>query len=167
VQSLFYYHFLTSKWSTATGMDSTDRKIINRIQTHFPIDSRPYQKIGQDLNLTEEEVIRRVENLKQNGIIRRIGGNFGPYNLGFFSTLCAASVPDDKIDIFTKTVNAYTGVTHNYMREHRYNIWFTFIASSRHIIEQSLKTIARDTGVTDILDLPATDLFKISANFKV
>ena len=167
MQSLFYYPFLTSKWSTATGMDSTDRKIINRIQTHFPIDSRPYQKIGQDLNLTEDEVIHRVENLKRNGIIRRIGGNFGPYNLGFFSTLCAASVPDDKIDLFTETVNAYTGVTHNYMREHRYNIWFTFIASSRQIIEQSLETIIRDTGVTDILDLPATDLFKISANFKV
>ncbi len=167
MQSLFYYLFPTSKWSTATGMDSTDRKIINRIQTHFPIDSRPYQKIGQDLNLTEGEVIRRVENLKQNGIIRRIGGNFGPYKLGFFSTLCAASVPEHTIDLFTETVNAYTGVTHNYMREHHYNIWFTFIANSRQIIEQSLETIARDTGVTDILNLPATDLFKISANFKV
>ena len=148
-------------------MDSTDRKIINRIQTHFPIDSRPYRKIGQDLNLTEDEIIRRVENLKRNGIIRRIGGNFGPYKLGFFSTLCAASVPENKISLFTETVNAYTGVTHNYMREHHYNIWFTFIANSRQIIEQSLETIARDTGVTDILDLPATDLFKISANFKV
>ena len=167
MQSLFYYPLPTSKWSTATGMDSTDRKIINRIQTHFPIDPRPYQKIGQDLNLTEDEVIQRVENLKQNGIIRRIGGNFGPYKLGFYSTLCAASVPDDKIDLFTETVNAYTGVTHNYMREHRYNIWFTFIASSRESIEQSLENITRDTGVTDILNLPATDLFKISANFKV
>ncbi|SMC49733.1 transcriptional regulator, AsnC family [Desulfocicer vacuolatum DSM 3385] len=148
-------------------MDSTDRKIINRIQTHFPIDPRPYRKIGRELNLTEDEVILRVKTLKENGIIRRIGGNFGPYKLGFFSTLCAASVPEDKIDLFTETVNAYTGVTHNYMREHRYNIWFTFIAASREIIEQNLETIARDTGVNDILNLPATDLFKISANFKV
>ncbi len=148
-------------------MDSTDRKIINRIQTHFPIDSRPYRAIGQELNLTEAEVIQRVKELKRNGIIRRIGGNFGPYKLGFFSTLCAASAPDDKVALFTETVNAYTGVTHNYMRDHHYNIWFTFIAPSKEIIEQSLKDIARDTGVTDILNLPATDLFKISANFKV
>ena len=168
MQSLFLFPpFLINKWSTATGMDSTDRKIINRIQTNFPIAPRPYREIGQDLNLTEDEVIRRVKDLKQKGVIRRIGGNFGPYKLGFFSTLCAASVPEHKVDLFTETVNAYTGVTHNYMREHRYNIWFTFIASSRQIIEQSLETIARDTGVTDILNLPATDLFKISANFKV
>ena len=148
-------------------MDSTDRKIINRIQTHFPIDPRPYREIGRELNLTEAEVIHRVETLKNNGIIRRIGGNFGPYKLGFFSTLCAASVPENKVDLFTETVNAYTGVTHNYMRDHHYNIWFTFIAPSREIIEHSLETISRDTGVTDILNLPATHLFKISANFKV
>jgi len=152
---------------TVIGMDSTDRKIINRIQSRFPIDSRPYQKIGRDLSLTEEEVIQRVKNLKQKGIIRRIGGNFGPYKLGFFSTLCAASVPEHKIALFTETVNAYSGVTHNYMRDHHYNIWFTFIASSQQIIEQSLETIAGKTGVSDILNLPATNIFKISANFKV
>lgn len=172
MQSLFLYGTShkqaphTSKWSPA-GMDSTDRKIINRIQTHFPIDPRPYREIGQELNLTEAEVIHRVQTLKKNGIIRRIGGNFGPYKLGFFSTLCAASVPENKVNLFTETVNAYTGVTHNYMRDHHYNIWFTFIAPSEKIIEHSLETIARDTGVTDILNLPATHLFKISANFKV
>lgn len=148
-------------------MDAIDRKLINRIQTRFPIDSRPYLQIGKELGLTEGEVIHRINTLKDTGIIRRIGGNFGPYKLGFFSTLCAACVPDDAVDHFTRTVNRYPGVTHNYLREHRYNVWFTFIAPSREEIAENLEAISKATGVTDILNLPATDLFKISANFKV
>ncbi|MBF0468500.1 MAG: AsnC family transcriptional regulator [Desulfamplus sp.] len=148
-------------------IDETDKKIINRIQTSFPIDPNPYMIIAKELGLSEAELISRVRQLKQNGIIRRIGGNFGPYKLGFFSTLCAASVPDEKLDLFTKTVNGYSGVTHNYMRSHRYNVWFTFIAESMDIIENNLRDISERTGVKEILNLPATDVFKISANFKV
>ncbi len=150
-----------------TKIDNIDKKIINRIQTFFPIDPRPYAIIGQELGLSEHEVIHRVKKLKNDGIIRRIGGNFGPYKLGFFSTLCAAHVPEGKIELFTEVVNGYPGVTHNYLRNHRYNIWFTFIARSVKIIEQNLNEISDRTGVNEILNLPATDLFKISANFKV
>ncbi len=150
-----------------TMIDDTDKQIINRIQSSFPIHSRPYQILGDDLGLGEDEVIERIKRLKQQGIIRRIGGNFGPDKLGFFSTLCAASVPENTIDYFTQTVNSYSGVTHNYMREHHYNIWFTFIAPSVEIIEASLSEISQKTGVKDILNLPATDVFKISAQFKV
>ncbi|MBF0235135.1 MAG: Lrp/AsnC family transcriptional regulator [Desulfamplus sp.] len=148
-------------------IDEIDKKIINRIQTFFPIDPNPYMIIASELGLSEDELISRVRRLKEDGIIRRIGGNFGPYKLGFFSTLCAASVPDKKVSLFTKIVNGYSGVTHNYMRSHRYNIWFTFIAESMEVIESNLREISERTGVDDILNLPATDVFKISANFKV
>ncbi len=148
-------------------IDEIDKKIINRIQSHFPITIKPYAKIGEDLGLSEKEIIRRIKRLKKNGYIRRIGGNFGPGKLGFCSTLCAAMVPKDKIDLFTETVNSYSGVTHNYMREHEYNIWFTFIAPSAEDIEKSLKEISEKSGVKNILNLPATDIFKISAQFKV
>lgn len=148
-------------------IDETDKMIINRIQTLFPIAPYPYRIIAQELGIAEEDLISRIKRLKEDGIIRRIGGNFGPYKLGFFSTLCAASVPAEKVDLFTEVVNGYSGVTHNYMRSHRYNIWFTFIAESMEIIESSLKAISEETEVYDILNLPATDLFKISANFKV
>lgn len=150
-----------------TTIDETDKKIINRIQMFFPVDPRPYEVIGKELGLSEDETVRRVKRLKEEGIIRRIGGNFGPYKLGFFSTLCAAHVPAEKIENFTETVNSYPGVTHNYMRSHYYNIWFTFIAESMEVIEENLEVISKTTGVTEILNLPATDLFKISANFKV
>jgi DNA-binding Lrp family transcriptional regulator len=148
-------------------MDDTDRIILNRIQSDFPIASRPYLVVAQELELDEDEVIRRITALKKSGIIRRIGANFVPGRLGFVSTLCAARVPEEKIPLFSETVNQYPGVTHNYRRDHEYNIWFTFIAESMERIESYLKEIASKTGVTEILNLPATKVYKIKAQFEV
>jgi len=148
-------------------IDDTDRAILNRIQSDFPIISRPYRTIAEELDLPEDEVLKRVLRLKESGIIRRIGGNFTPEKLGFVSTLCAAKVPEDKVRIFAEVVNRYPGVTHNYRRENKYNIWFTFIAPSMEEINASLEQIAAETGVTEIINLPATRVFKIRAEFKV
>jgi len=148
-------------------LDSTDSAILNRIQSDFPITPRPFLTVADELELTEKDVLDRVSRLKADGIIRRIGGNFVPGKLGFVSTLCAARVPADKIDDFAEIVNRYPGVTHNYQRDHIYNVWFTFIAPSMEEIEENLKQIAVDTGVEDILNLPATRVFKIRAEFEV
>jgi DNA-binding Lrp family transcriptional regulator len=149
------------------AIDDIDRDILNRIQSDFPITTRPYRTVAEDLGLSEGEVLKRVSRLKASGIIRRIGGNFAPEKLGFVSTLCAAKVPEDKISQFAEVVNRYPGVTHNYRRENTFNIWFTFIAPSMDDITASLKQIAAKTGVTDIINLPATRVFKIRAEFKV
>ena len=141
------------------------RKILNEIQSDFPISSRPYRDLGEKLNMTESEVLDAVARLKERGIIRRIGGNFQSSRLDFVSTLCAARVPEEKIDRFVETVNAYPGVTHNYLRAHSYNIWFTFIAERMDVIEAALETIRRKTGVTEILNLPAEEMFKIKVDF--
>lgn len=146
-------------------MDTIDKAILNRIQSDFPIAPHPFRVIARDLALNEEEVIQRIAALKESGIIRRIGANVVPHKVGFVSTLCAARVPDDKIDAFADVVNRYTGVTHNYQRDNRYNVWFTFIAQSMEEIETNLKRISQDTGVSDILNLPATKVFKIKAQF--
>lgn len=150
-----------------TAIDETAREILNTIQTDFPIDARPFRVIAQKLDMTEADLLARVRSMKEEMLIRRIGGNFSPDKLGYHSTLCAAQVPEDKIDLFTRTVNAFPGVTHNYMREHKFNIWFTFIAPSRELIQERLDEISRETGVSPILNLPATRVFKISANFKL
>jgi DNA-binding Lrp family transcriptional regulator len=104
-------------------LDSIDSAILNRIQSKFPIISRPYLEVANELGLTEKEVLDRVVKLKKTGIIRRIGGNFVPGKLGFVSTLCAARVPADKIAHFAKVVNRFPGVTHNYQRDNKYNVW--------------------------------------------
>ena len=148
-------------------MDNTDRSILNRIQSDFPITPRPFLAIANDLGFSENEVLKRVAKLKKKGIIRRIGGNFVPEKLGFVSTLCAAKVPNNKIDRFAKTVNRYTGVTHNYQRDNKYNVWFTFIAPSMDEIEKNLKQISEDTGVKDIINLPSTKVYKIKAHFEL
>ena len=100
------------------------------IQSNFPLSSRPYKVIGDEIGMEEEEVLANVLNLKKQGIIRRLGANFQSKKLGFRSTLCAAKVPDDKLDLFIQEVNAKKGVTHNYLRKHEYNVWFTLIGPS-------------------------------------
>ena len=148
-------------------LDSTDSSILNRIQSDFPITSRPFLTVAEELGISEQEVLNRVKRLKAEGIIRRIGGNFVPGKLGFVSTLCAARVPADEIDRFAEIVNRYPGVTHNYQRDNTYNVWFTFIAPSMEEIEENLNQIARESGIEDILNLPATKVFKIRAEFEV
>jgi DNA-binding Lrp family transcriptional regulator len=149
------------------SINNTDKLILNRIQSDFPITNRPYQALAIELGLDETTIIESVTKLKESGIIRRIGGNFSPEKLGFQSTLCAANVPDDKIDFFCDVVNAYDGVTHNYQRDHYFNIWFTFIAPSMEDINYHLEQIKQKTGLHRILNLPATHVFKIKAQFSV
>jgi len=148
-------------------MDDIDRKILNDIQSGFPISPRPYLDLGQRLGMTEDEVIERIRKLKSEGIIRRIGGSLNSRKLGFKSTLCAARVPEDRIDDFVEKVNCYRGVTHNYLRKSDYNVWFTFIAPSADDIENALTEISEKTGVNDILNLPAERMFKIKVDFDV
>ena len=148
-------------------MDDIDRKILNRIQSRFPITPRPFLTIAEELGLREDEVIDRIQRLKYSDVIRRIGANFVPGKLGFVSTLCAAQVPEEKLDRFTEVVNRFEGVTHNYLRDNPFNVWFTFIAPSMEQIENHLQQIAEETGIDRILNLPATHVFKIKAKFKV
>jgi DNA-binding Lrp family transcriptional regulator len=108
-----------------------------------------------------------VKRLKSEGIIRRIGGNFNSRKLKFASTLCAAKVPKEKMVRFVELVNSYPGVTHNYLRNHKYNVWFTFIAPNTLSIENALKEIAKASGVTEILNLPAVKTYKIKVDFDV
>lgn len=169
---------MTTQTSAATGsptqqnnaaladMDSMDRQLLDIIQTGFPLSPRPYAELGQRLGLDEQEVLDRVRGLKARKIIRRLGANFQSAKLGFVSTLCAAKVPQDKMDAFVAEVNAKPGVTHNYLREHDYNIWFTLISPSREETQAILDDITQATGVP-ILNLPATKLFKIRVDFRM
>ena len=126
-------------------MDATDKRILDIIQTGFPIAPRPYAVVGEQVGLTEAETLSRVRALKGKGIIRRIGANFQSAKIGFKSTLCAASVSAEKLDAFIAVVNAHPGVTHNYLRDHPINIWFTMIGESREAIREALVAITEVT----------------------
>lgn len=148
-------------------MDDLDRRILNEIQSYFPIEARPYLVVGRRLGIAEEEVVRRVQRLKEKGIIRRIGANFDSREIGFFSTLCGARVPKERLEGFVAKVNSYPGVTHNYLRLSPFNVWFTLIAPSEARIEECLMEIEEATGVSGIMSLPAEKLYKIQVDFNV
>ncbi|MEW6388028.1 MAG: AsnC family transcriptional regulator [Thermodesulfobacteriota bacterium] len=149
------------------ALDDLDRAILNEIQSHFPLVSRPYAEVGKRVGASEEEVLRRVQALANAGIIRRIGANFTSRKLGYTSTLCAARVPPEQLAQFVDVVNRYPGVTHNYLRRHHYNVWFTLIAPSEERLHQVLAEISEATGVQEILSLPAQEVFKIKVDFPV
>jgi DNA-binding Lrp family transcriptional regulator len=148
-------------------LDEMDRMILNEIQSHFPIEARPYQMLGEKLGCSEEEVLQRVQDLKDREVIRRIGANCNSRKLGYTSTLCAAKVPSRLMARFVEVVNSYMGVTHNYRRDHDYNIWFTLIAPSEEKIERILREIVELTEVGEVISLPAERLFKIQVDFEV
>jgi DNA-binding Lrp family transcriptional regulator len=147
-------------------LDDLDKAILNEIQSHFPIASRPYKEVGRRVGASEEEVLRRVKDMYDSGVIRRIGANFTSRKLGYTSTLCAAAVPPEKLEQFAQVVNRYPGVTHNYLRRHHYNVWFTLIAESEDRLNQILAEISRASGV-EVLSLPAYEVFKIKVDFPV
>ena len=148
-------------------LDDMDRMILNEIQSHFPIEARPYQVLGEKLGCSEEEVLQRVQDLKDREVIRRIGANCNSRKLGYTSTLCAAKVPSRLMARFVEVVNSYMGVTHNYRRDHDYNIWFTLIAPSEEKIKRILREIVELTEVGEVISLPAERLFKIQVDFEV
>lgn len=147
-------------------LDQIDKRILDVIQSDFPLESRPYAVIGEKCGVTEAEALARVRAMKERRLIRRMGANFQSAKLGFRSTLCAAKVPDDAMDTFVAEVNRHVGVTHNYLRNHEYNIWFTCIGPSWDSVCATLAEITEKTGIP-ILNLPATKLFKIKVDFQM
>jgi DNA-binding Lrp family transcriptional regulator len=145
---------------TGAILDEMDRMILNEIQSSFPIEARPFEVLGRRLGCSEAEVMRRVERLKKIQVIRRIGANFNSRKLGYTSTLCAAAVPPDKMERFVELVNNQAGVTHNYRRDHEYNVWFTIIASSPAELERTLEQLSAGSGVRE-------RIFKIQVDFEM
>jgi DNA-binding Lrp family transcriptional regulator len=145
-------------------LDTLERQVLDIIQQKFPIVSRPYEELARQLGATEDEVFDAVNRLCEKGIIRRLGGSFDSRKIGYTSTLAALSVPQNRLDEAVAVVNGYAGVTHNYEREGRYNVWFTLIASSAEEIDRTLREIEAKTGAR-ALNLPATHIFKIKVDF--
>lgn len=146
-------------------MDNMDHSILNLIQREFPIDTRPYRVIAEKLGIEEEEVIQRVRKMKENLHIRKLGGTFNSNKLGYKSTLCTLAIEENRIEEVAKIVNSYPGVTHNYIRNGEYNMWFTLIAESQEALEATIKEIEEKTEIHEIHTLQAKKVFKINVDF--
>jgi len=134
-------------------MDGIDRRLINALHGGFPIADRPYAEVGAALGLREQEVIARLEALKEDGTLSRFGPMFDAERMGGAFTLAAMAVPDERFDEVAAIVNAYPEVAHNYRRTHALNMWFVVGAQRRERIAAVLSEIKDATGL-DVLDLP-------------
>ena len=159
-------------------MTELELKILAIIQDAFPLEKRPYRRLAEVLNaqeacaggdarghLTEQAVFDAVENLRRSGVIRRIGGIYDSRRLGFISRLCAGKVTD--LDKFASAVNGIPAITHNYVRSHEYNVWFTAIAESEGEIRAIVDGLCASTGLHDVHILIATKKFKINTVMRV
>ena len=142
-----------------------DARLIERVQSDFPLESRPYKILADDLGVTEQVVIERLRALQNAGTIREIGPIFELGRIGFTSTLCAAEVSAEHLEAVAAYVGKFTEVTHNYARDHVFNLWFTVIAPSSERIDAILTQIRNQEGVTAVYSMPATRTFKIKVHF--
>lgn len=144
-----------------------EQTLLDTIQDAFPLEERPYRALADVLNgrgegetVTEQAVFEAVENMRRTGIIRRIGGIYDSHRLGFISRLCAGKVSD--VDKFAAVVNGISAITHNYVRSHEYNVWFTVIAESEGEIRAVVEGLCSTTDLHDVHILAATKKFKIN-----
>lgn len=150
-------------------LDEIDKRLLQLAQDEFPITRRPWAKLGEKLDITGEEVLYRLKRLYNEGLIRKIGPVIDARKVGLnASTLIAMRVPKNEIERVAKIINEYEIVSHNYLREHEYNLWFTITTSNEGELRKILREIAQRTGIQeiDILDLPTICRFKINVRFQ-
>lgn len=144
-----------------------DKDLLNLLQGSLPVCSRPFAALAETLGTTEEAVIDRLQVLKEEGYLRRIGTFFNSGRLGYKGTLVALRVDPEKMEAVAKAINRYPGATHNYEREGRYNLWFTLNTCSPQQERQILAQIKGLPGVVDMLNLKANKKYKINVQFKL
>jgi len=143
-------------------MDEKDKKLLTEVQRRFPLEPAPYETLARRLSLTEGEVLTRLERLKEDGILRQISAIFNPKALGYQTTLVAAEVPQSRLEEAVEIINAYPGVSHNYLRDHRFNIWFTIAVPPGESLEGVLSELLSRAGVGKYLPLPIKRVFHIA-----
>lgn len=148
-------------------LDTVDRRLLDRLQSDFPLERRPYQRIAEELGMSEEEVITRIRGLIDRGLVRRLGPIMSLKGLGGSSTLVAMRVPDDDVERVAGVVSEYREVSHNYLRPAEYNLWFTLSSlEGDGRLEEVIREIEEKTGYK-AYNLPTTRKYKIGVRFDI
>ena len=157
------------KHGAAIELDDLDKRLLNLMQGSFPISRQPYQHVASAAGITEQEVMDRVQRLLDERIIRQITPIFDTRALGYSSMLVAAKVDPDNPWRAANVINAHPGVSHNYLRNHEFNIWFTIATEpdSPLGLQGTLEVLARIAGAESIRQLPTLKLFKIRMDLEM
>ena len=153
----------------ATSLDALDKRLLNLMQGQFPIAARPYQHVAAQAQVTEDEVMARVRRLLAERIIRQVTPIFDTRALGYSSMLVAAKVDPENPWRPATAINAHPGVSHNYLRNHEFNIWFTIATEpdSELGLAGTLEVLAREAGAESVRELPTLKLFKIRMDLEM
>jgi DNA-binding Lrp family transcriptional regulator len=147
-------------------IDQRDRELLGALQGEIPLVSTPFAVVGQQIDMSEKEVIKRTERLKRDGIVKLIAAQFDPRALGYRSCLVAARVNSDRIDECAGAVSAHPGVTQNYRRNHDLNLWFTIAVapSSKIGLEKTIEILGEEAECDTVRPLPTLRVFKGSGS---
>jgi DNA-binding Lrp family transcriptional regulator len=157
------------KDGAAVPLDDLDKRLLNLMQGSFPIAERPYQAVAAEAGITEDEALQRVQRLLDDRIIRQVTPIFDTRALGYSSMLVAAKVDPENPWRAANIINAHPGVSHNYLRNHEFNIWFTIATEpdSPLGLEKTLEVLGELAGAESIRQLPTLKLFKIRMDLEM
>ena len=144
-----------------TSMDELDKEILNEIQWTFPLVTRPFDAIAKKFDTTPEIVKERLNNLKKVGILRQLSAIFDTRKLGYTSSLVAMEIEHDKLEYVASQINRHPGVSHNYEREHQFNLWFTLAVPPGSDLKAEIDKFNVLKGIKKVRMLPTLQLFKI------
>ena len=150
-----------------TELTSFDKELLNLLQGHLPVCSRPFARLAEELGTEEAVVLQRVQELKREGYLRRIGTFFDSNKLGYHGTLVALRVEPEKLPEVADAINSDPGATHNYEREGKYNLWFTLLTPNERQESSIISEVRTLPGVEDVLNLKAHKKYKINVQFKL
>jgi DNA-binding Lrp family transcriptional regulator len=142
-------------------LDDLDRALLNALQWDFPVDPTPYATLAARLGTTEDDVFARIARVKELGILRQLSAIFDTRALGYGSSLVAAQVDPEHIDAAAEVINRHPGVSHNYKRNHPYNLWYTLAVPPGASLDEHLDVLHRDSGARVTRKLPTLQLYKI------
>jgi len=151
----------------ATAMDNLDKEILNEIQWTFPLVAQPYHDIAKKFSITPEAIKERLIQLKKIGVLRQLSAIFDTRKLGYKSSLIAMEIEADKLDFVAQQINRHPGVSHNYERNHQFNLWFTLAVPPGSDLKTEVDKIKKLEGIKKVRLLPTIKLFKIGVKLDI
>lgn len=151
----------SSARAATLDLDTIDRRLLNAVQTDFPLESRPYLALGERFGCPEQEIIERLSALKRRRILRQICAIFDTRSLGYRSSLVAMRVDSGRVEKAARVINPHPGVTHNYERNHEFNLWFTIAVPPTMDLQRHVERLHERAGALSTRMLQTLRLFKI------
>ena len=146
-------------------MNELEKKVVKALQEEFPICEKPFEEIGKRFGISEKEVVEILKKGLDSGIIRHFGASVNTRKLGYYTCLCATSIPEDRLDM-VEEIASHPQITHAYLRDHHLNFWFATLTPSKEDFENFVKHLEHKYQIK-ILSFPTKKKFKVKAVFNI